>query len=109
MPAAALLLFMTLMLVAPGNLFSQAAPRVHKLPATPQTVAFGHYPATTKPVLRIASGDIIDVETMLTNNPQGLQRAGVDLTEVQQALRDIYAQVPREERGPGGHILTGPV
>jgi acetamidase/formamidase len=106
-----MILLVALMLVAPRNLFGQAAPKVHKLPATPQTVAFGHYSATTKPVLRIASGDIIDVETMITNNPQGLQQAGVDSAEIQQSLRDITTQIPRgsPDRGPGGHILTGPV
>jgi len=34
---------------------------------------------------------------------------GLPADQVQQSLRDIYEQVPREERGPGGHILTGPV
>jgi acetamidase/formamidase len=84
-----------------------AAQQVHRLPASPATVAFGHYAATTPPVLRIASGDIIDVSTMLTNNPTRLVRAGLDSARVEQELRDIYARVT--DRGPGGHILTGPV
>jgi acetamidase/formamidase len=91
----------------PGT--AQNSGRVHKLPATPQTVAFGYYWSETRPVLRIASGDIIEVETLITNSPQGLQRAGVDSAEIQQSLRNIYAQVTGEARGPGGHILTGPV
>ena len=80
---------------------------VHRLPATPATVAFGHYDPTSKPVLRIRPGDIVEVETMLTNSPQGLERAGLPPAEVQQNLRDIYEQVT--DRGPGGHILTGPI
>lgn len=84
-------------------------PRVHRLPATPQTVAYGHYWSESKPVLTIASGEIIDVETLLTNTPTGLERAGVPPAEVQQSLRDIVAQVTGANRGPGGHILTGPV
>jgi acetamidase/formamidase len=80
---------------------------VHRLPATPQTVAYGYYWWEAKPVLRIASGDIIDVETLLTNTPTRLEAAGVAPNEIQQSLRDIVAQVT--DRGPGGHILTGPV
>src|SRR5574339_337164 len=82
-------------------------PKVHKLPATPQTVAYGYYWFDAKPALRIASGDIIDVETLLTNTPQRLEAAGVPANEIQQSLRDIVARVT--DRGPGGHILTGPV
>jgi acetamidase/formamidase len=82
-------------------------PVVHRLPATPQTVAYGYYWSEAKPVLRIASGDVVDVETMLTNTPNRLEAAGVAPAEIQQSLRDIVAQVT--DRGPGGHILTGPV
>jgi acetamidase/formamidase len=88
---------------------SAQAPKVHRLPATPQTVAYGYYWSDAKPVLTIVSGDIIDVETLLTNTPNGLQTAGVPAAEIQQSLRDVVAQVTGPNRGPGGHILTGPV
>src|SRR6478735_7048651 len=52
-------------------------PRIHRLEATPATVAYGYYWSEAKPVLRIPSGDIIDVDTLLTNTPMGLQRANV--------------------------------
>ena len=81
--------------------------RVHELKATPETVAWGYYLATSEPVLRIASGDFVDVETMITSSPMRLERAGVPPDDVQQSLRDIYEQV--SDRGPGGHILTGPI
>ncbi len=90
--------------VVPAYAMAQTA---HRLPATPQTVAYGHYWSETKPALRIRSGDIIDVETLLTNTPPRLEAAGVAPGDVQQSLRDIVAQVT--DRGPGGHILTGPV
>ena len=51
------------------------APKTHRLEATPSTVAYGWYDAAATPVLRIASGDIIDVDTLLTNTPPGLRRA----------------------------------
>src|SRR5499427_4169913 len=85
------------------------SPRTHRLEATPSTVAYGYYWAEAKPALRIASGDIIDVDTLLTNNPTGLQRAGVPDEKIQSSLKAIVTQVTGDRRGPGGHILTGPV
>ncbi len=85
------------------------APKTHRLEATPDTVAVGYYWADAKPALRIASGDIIDVDTLLTNNPNGLGRAGVPDDKIQASLKAITTQVTGDRRGPGGHILTGPV
>jgi acetamidase/formamidase len=83
----------------------------HRLEATPQTVAYGWYDAAGTPVLRIASGDILDVDTLLTNTPVGLQRAGVSEDRIQPSLKAIVEAYPQghPKRGPGGHILTGPV
>src|SRR5476649_1050120 len=85
------------------------APKTHRLEATPATVAVGYYWADAKPALRIASGDIIDVDTLLTNNPNGLARAGVPDEKIQASLKAIVAEVTGDRKGPGGHILTGPV
>src|SRR5690348_5205326 len=82
---------------------------VHRLEATPDTVAYGYYWADAKPALRIASGDIIDVDTLLTNTPPALQRAGVPDDKIQDSLKAIVSGVTGDRRGPGGHILTGPV
>ena len=86
-----------------------STPKVHRLEATPDTVAYGYYWAESKPVLRIASGDIIDVDTLLTNTPAGLARAGVPADKIQSSLKAIVEKVTGDNRGPGGHILTGPV
>jgi len=86
-----------------------AAQTVHQLAATPTTVAYGYYWSEAKPALRIKSGDIVEVETMLTNTPTGLERLGVKPGDIPQALRDIVAQDTGSLRGPGGHILTGPI
>jgi len=87
------------------------SPCTHRLEAGPETVAYGYYWSEAKPVLRMASGDIIDVDTMLTNTPEGLARAGVPDEKIQSSLKAIVAVFPRGNpgRGPGGHILTGPV
>ncbi len=57
----------------PGALGAQTT---HRLVAGPTTVAFGHYDPTKPGVLRIQSGDIVDVTTMLTSSPRRLQQMG---------------------------------
>src|SRR5258705_11833303 len=84
------------------------APKTHRLEATPATVAYGYYWSEAKPVLRIASGDVIDVDTLLTNSPTGLQRAGVLDARNQRTLKAIASAVTAHRRGRGGHMLTGP-
>jgi acetamidase/formamidase len=85
------------------------SPKTHRLEATPSTIAYGYYWSEAKPALRIASGDIIDVDTLLTNSPAGLQRAGVPDAKIQSSLKAVVTEVTGDRRGPGGHILTGPV
>jgi acetamidase/formamidase len=100
--AAAML--MSIVVRASGQAPSQ---RVHRLEATPATVAYGYYDAAGKPVLRMQSGDVIDVDTLLTSTPDRLERAGVKPDDIQSSLRAVVQQVT--DKGPGGHILTGPV
>jgi acetamidase/formamidase len=77
------------------------------LKATPKTVAWGYYDAKAAPVLRIKSGDTVEIETLITNSPKRLEEAGVPADQVERSLRDITDQV--KDKGPGGHILTGPI
>src|SRR5579864_5725178 len=84
-------------------------PVTHRLEATPSTIAYGYYWSEAAPALRIASGDIIDVDTLLTNTPAGLAKANVPDEKIQPALKAIVNEVTGERKGPGGHILTGPV
>ena len=79
----------------------------HVLKPTPTTVAYGHYDAKTPPVLRIKSGDIVEVHTLITSTPQRLEGAGVKPDQIESALREIVSTVTN--KGPGGHILTGPI
>ena len=71
------------------------SPKTHRLEATPATVAYGYYWSDAKPVLRIPSGNIIDVDT--------------PPAKIQESLKAIVTEVTGDRRGPGGHILTGPV
>lgn len=98
------------MIASLGPLVAEAGgPKTHRLEATPATVAYGYYWSEAPPVLRIASGDIIDVDTLLTNTPAGLTRAGVPEAKIQASLKTIVSEVTGDRKGPGGHILTGPV
>src|SRR6185369_16858443 len=83
------------------------AQRVHTLMPSPSTVAFGYYDAAAAPVLRVQSGDEVIVGTMITSSPTRLEQVGVKPNDVQASLRAIYDSV--KNRGPGGHILTGPI
>jgi acetamidase/formamidase len=83
------------------------ATKTHQLKPTPQTVAWGYYDAAAKPVLRVASGDTVEVETLITTSPQRLEQSFVPPDQVERALRDIHKEVT--DKGPGGHILTGPI
>src|SRR5437016_8368367 len=79
----------------------------YTLKATPKTVAWGYYDAKAAPVLRVKSGDTVEIQTLITNSPKRLEDAGLPPDQVEQSLRDITDQV--KEQGPGGHILTGPL
>ncbi len=83
------------------------AAQTFELQATPSTVAWGNYDAAAKPVLHIRSGDTVVFHTLLTSSPTALEKAGVAPAAVEQSLRTVFDQV--HDRGPGGHILTGPV
>jgi len=96
-------------LMMPFIVQGQSVPKTFRLEATPATVAYGYYWSEAKPALRIASGDIIDVDTLLTSSPMALTRAGVPADKIQESLKNIVAEVTGDKRGPGGHILTGPV
>jgi acetamidase/formamidase len=100
--------FSTFVSLATAGAFAHP-PKTHRLEATPATVAYGYYWADAPPVLRIDSGDIIDVDTLLTNTPTGLAKAGVPDEKIQASLKAIVDEVTGDRRGPGGHILTGPV
>jgi len=45
-----------------ANCAAGTGPQLHKLAATPKTVAWGYYDAAAPPVLRIRSGDSVDLK-----------------------------------------------
>ena len=87
----------------------------HQLKATPKTVAWGYYDASTPPVLRIKSGDTIEIQTLITPSPSRLEAAGVALVgdlvdrSDMKGGRTGWGDVVLKLRDDGGHILTGPI
>jgi acetamidase/formamidase len=88
---------------------SAGSAETHRLDPSPTTVAWGFYQAGTKPALTIASGDTVVIHTLLTSSPTRLESAGLAASDVEPALRAVFEGVPASQRGPGGHILTGPI
>ncbi len=98
-----------LLLTIPSPLCAQelgSASNPFILNPSPTTVAWGHYWSETPPVLRIKSGDHVRVHTLITSNPDRLEGGGLPPEEVEKELRAVQAVTVR---GPGGHVLTGPI
>jgi acetamidase/formamidase len=74
---------------------------VHELPATPDTVHWGYFDCSLEPALTIRSGDLVRIETIT-------HQAGdaPDLL-MDEAIERIFERV--DDRGPGPHLLTGPI
>ena len=82
---------------------SSAAGKVIRLEATPETTQFGWYDNAQPPVLRIHSGDTVNMETLIHGHAQ----IPTDVT-----LEQITARAKQEQidfPGRGVHSLTGPV
>ena len=85
------------------------------LRSTPGNVTWGLIPANAPPVLRIASGQTVRIDTV---SQQGITAgidpveffgaAGIDPGQVLDDVKQIYRNVKREP-GAGGHVLTGPI
>ncbi len=83
---------------------SEADPYV--LAPSPNTVVWGHYWSETPPVLQIQSGDFVKVHTLITSNPSELEGIGIPPDEIEQELKNVQVV---SDRGPGPHVLTGPI
>ncbi len=73
---------------------------------SPTTVAWGYYWSEVPPCLKIHSGDFVKLRTLVTSSPERLEAAGLPPEKVEKEFRDVQVV---KERGPGGHILTGPI
>ena len=100
------LVLIVCILVPRAGAWPQTQPKIHQLKASPQTVHRGFFDASLKPVLTIASGDIVRLETA-TGNPRYFERLGVPKDKIPTELYAVYEGV--EGTGRGDHTLNGPI
>jgi acetamidase/formamidase len=84
-----------------------AAAETYDLKLTPANIHWGYYDSRLKPVLRVASGDTVRIETMVAGGLERLAMAGVPDAEIPALLKQVESAVA--DRGPGVHPLTGPI
>lgn len=84
----------------------------HHLGSTPDTVVWGRLTPHAPPALRVQSGESVTIDTL---NPVGVAldnpgdffvRHGLPITD---AAHEILAVMATVDKGPGPHILTGPI
>jgi acetamidase/formamidase len=91
-----------LLILACGTL---PLPAQHTVRVTPSTVQYGYFAADAKPVLTVKSGEVVTMDTICAI-PE-LQQLGAALDDPMRELKDVDANV--KDKGPGPHVLTGPV
>jgi acetamidase/formamidase len=100
--------FAWLLLLIGGSMQGLAEGAEFTLMPSPQTVHIGHFAANLKPVLSINSGDTVTIETSSLLAPEVVDQSGVvPPSAIPQYQRDIFRDV--KDRGPAGHVLTGPI
>jgi len=75
----------------------------HHLRATPETVFWGYIDRNQPPVLEVEPGDVVVVE--------GVTHHSGDAPDLMMddGVRAIWAAIAPDRRGPGPHVLTGPI
>src|SRR5215510_5800031 len=96
-----------LLFVAVAHATPTQPARTHDLALTPEHVHWGYFDSRVPPVLRIASGDRVRVETMIAGGLQRIRLAGVAESEIPEPLKAVELGVV--ERGPGAQPMTGPI
>ena len=82
-----------------------AVAQTHELKLSPDNVHWGDFDASVKPVLRVASGETVRVETMLTA-PEMLRIVGVSDAEIPNSVTAVANSKPFAS---AGNALTGPI
>lgn len=76
---------------------------LHVVKATPDTVHWGYFDATRAPVLKIKSGDCVQIEAV-THHAGDAPDLMFD-----EGVKRIFDETPESDRYPGVHIMTGPI
>ena len=75
----------------------------HRLAATPETCFWGFFDPELEPVLAVDPGDVVDVET-LTHHAGDAPDLLMD-----DGVWAIWDAIAPDQRGPGPHVMTGPI
>ncbi len=92
-------------------------PAEHAVPSRPETVSWGWFPLDKPPVLTIASGDTVRIDTLShagatqNDHPEvSLGELGIDPDQILPDVIDFWAsREGRPREGRSGHIITGPI
>ncbi len=76
---------------------------LHVLPATKKNVHWGYFGASLPPALRVRSGDLVQIEAV-THHADDAPHLLMD-----DGIKQLFADIPEDDRYPGVHILTGPI
>ena len=102
--------YFALLAVSLTTLSGAYAQTTQTLNATSETVVWGNYNGRAKPALTVHSGDTVVMQTLSTcGPPEAIKARGVAEADIPPYVGEIYKNFPAAEKGPGGHILTGPV
>src|SRR5258708_34099526 len=82
---------------------TEAALMLHILRAAKETVHWGYFDAALGPALKVKSGDHIHVQA-ITHHAGDAPDLMMD-----HAIRQLYRDIPEDDRNPGVHIMTGPI
>jgi acetamidase/formamidase len=93
-----------IVLLCVGAVCARAAS--YELKATSDTVVVGYYWSEAKPILKIQSGDTVKIQTAGGGGARAAAM-GVPKDQIPEAFENITKNA--KDRGPGGHVLTGPV
>jgi acetamidase/formamidase len=77
----------------------------HVVRVTPATVEYGYFAADAKPVLTVKSGEVVTMDTICAI-PE-LEQLGAAPDDPIRELKQVEAEV--KDKGPGPHVMTGPV
>jgi acetamidase/formamidase len=95
----------------------QSPPADVTVPARPENLTWGDYPADKAPVARVRPGQVVRINTIThAGATQGMEpvafmaQDGIPREEILQDQIDFWAsREGRPREGRGGHVLTGPV
>src|SRR5207302_6728772 len=105
--SAAPVLFLFAYLVVPLKAQQSTVPAgpIYQLKPTPQTVVLGYYDPKTPPVLRIKSGDTVEIQTLIASSPERFDSAGLDSAQSNPQFGDFTRR--SREQVPVINVLPG--